>query len=458
MNKPIPFSLEELKNLKSIYSTPYYIYDGDAIKANALEYIHIFKNNFFGFKQFYAVKALPNPSILKLLKDCGMGFDCSSPEEIKLVRQMDKFDLDMKKSEIFYTSNFTSPEDIKFALENDCVLNLDDIDGLDNLILSGASIPNTICFRYNPNINVNPDIKSNNFVGCESKFGMDYHTILNTYKKALDLGFINNFGLHAMCVSNELDINVWENIIDCVFELVNELNKLYSIKIKFINIGGGLGIPYKPNESPIDLNNFVSNIKNYWNKNIHKYSIDWDIKLATECGRYITGPYGYLVSSVKSIKKTFSNKIFYGVDASMANLMRPGMYGSYHHISVPKITNSTHKLSANVVGTLCENNDWFCTNRLLPAQIQKEDLMVIHDVGAHAFSMGFNYNSKLKSPELLKIKNNIKLIRHKETFDNLFGNCTYFELYNFINLILKFLIFLSLFATLMIILIYFKLL
>lgn len=422
MDKSIPFSLKELEDLKSEYSTPYYLYDGDGIKMNSTNYINTFKNKFGGFKQFFAVKALPNPSILKLLKDCGMGFDCSSPEEIKIVRFIDNIETTETKSEIFYTSNFTSSEDIAFALENNCLLNLDDIDGLDNLLNSGVQIPSTICFRYNPSINVNPDVKSNNFVGNTSKFGMDRTMIIQAYAKAKELGIVN-FGLHTMCVSNELNLEVWENIISNVFELVNELKQTHSIQIKFINIGGGLGIPYKPNTSPIDLNKFVCNLKEYWDLSVSRYSIDWDINLYTECGRYITGPYGYLVSSIKSIKKTSSSQIFYGLDSCMANLMRPGMYNSYHHISVPRLINETKQIKANVVGTLCENNDWFCSNRDLPIGIEKEDLIVIHDTGAHSFSMGFNYNSKLKSPELLKLNKNISLIRFRETIYDLFSNC-----------------------------------
>lgn len=422
MEKSIPFSLEELENLKSTYSTPYYLYDGDGIKTNAENYIYTFKNKFGGFKQFFAVKALPNPSILKLLKDCGMGFDCSSPEEIKIVRFIDNIETTESKSEIFYTSNFTSSEDIAFALDNNCLLNLDDIDGLNNLINSGAQIPSTICFRYNQTINVNPDVKSNNFVGNSSKFGMDYITIIQAYAKAKELGIVN-FGLHTMCVSNMLDLKVWKNIILNIFELVNELKQTHSIQIKFINIGGGLGIPYEPNISSIDLDKFVCNLKEYWDWEVANYSIDWNINLFTECGRYITGPYGYLVSSVKSIKKTSTNQIFYGLDSCMANLMRPGMYNSYHHISVPRLANETEQIKANVVGTLCENNDWFCSNRDLPIGIEKEDLIVIHDTGAHSFSMGFNYNSKLKSPELLKFNKNVSLIRFRETIYDLFSNC-----------------------------------
>lgn len=456
MEKNIPFELNELNELKDKYNTPYYIYDGDGIKENAFNYIDKFKSKFDGFQQYYAVKALPNPSIIKLLKDCGMGFDCSSPEEIKLVRYVDtNLDPLSPKSKIFYTSNFTSSTDIKFAIENNCLLNLDDYDGLYNLVDSRITFPSTICFRYNPTIDVNPDVKSNNFVGTESKFGMDDATIIKAYEEAKKMGF-NYFGLHTMCVSNELNIAVWENILLSAFDLVYKLNKFHGIKIEFINIGGGLGIPYKPEELPIDLDLFVSELKKNWDNNMIKYSIDWNIKLATECGRYITGPFGYLVSTCKSIKKTSGNKIFYGLDACMANLMRPGMYGSYHHISIPRLMtktktyNKVHK--ANVVGTLCENNDWFCSNRDLPYGIHKNDLFVIHDAGAHAFSMGFNYNSKLKSPELLKINDKVSLIRKRETFTNLFSNCFFeFETTKYILLqyievssfILFFLIFLT---------------
>lgn len=415
MTKSVPLSLNKLAQLANTYNTPYYLYDGDEIVKNAKKYMNTFKKYFPDFKQFFAVKATPNPSILDLLADCGMDFDCSSIEEIKIVKLLSEYS--NINPTIIYTSNYTSIEDLKYAYNNNCIINLDDIDGYRNLCYQ----PELICFRYNPMLkDNNVDIKSNKFAGSDTKFGMTFNDIINAYCMARNDG-IKRFGLHTMCASNQLDINLWSNIIDKLFELINILN-YYDIKIEFINIGGGLGIPYKLEDKEIDLEEFVMLIRNSFNDNINKYKLDFEPKLYTECGRYITGPYGYLVSSCKSIKKTENNDIFYGLDANMANLMRPGMYNAYHHITIPRLLNSTDYIKANVVGTLCENNDWFAKNRLLPKYIFKNDLFVIHDVGAHGFSMGFNYNSKLKSSELLKINGNITCIRKKENFDDLFRN------------------------------------
>lgn len=418
MNKHMPYSLRELEDFASTYNTPYYIYDGDAIKKYANFYMQTFHKYFPNFRQFYAVKANPNPSILEILADCGMDFDCSSPEEIKVVKLINSETFN--KRHIFYTSNFTSVEDLNYAVKNNCIINLDDIDGFYNLLNINRKLPELVCFRYNPDILNNTDIKSNNFSGSSSKFGMSFENIINSYKLAKDHG-IKRFGLHTMCLSNELDINFWPNLIDYMFKLIIYLYKNLDIRIEFINIGGGIGIPYKPFEKEINLEMLVQSIKISYDNNISKYALPFKPTLFSECGRYITGPYGYLVSECKSIKKS-NNDIFYGLDANMANLMRPGMYNAYHHISIPRLEYAINLVKSNVVGTLCENNDWFAKDRILPKDIKKGDLFVIHDVGAHGFSMGFNYNSKLKSCELLTTRNMTELIRDRETVDTLFHN------------------------------------
>jgi len=426
MTTTIPFNLDELEYLSKEYKTPYYIYDGDKIKEHAKFYMNTFKKYFRNFKQFYAVKANPNPSILQLLDDCGMNFDCSSPDEINIVNMMNEHN-NYKKIDIMYTSNYTSVEDLDHALQNNCIINLDDIDGFYNLLETPNflkkhnNLSDLISFRYNPILNNNDvDIKSNNFAGNSTKFGMTYDRILEAYQLAQKHS-IQRFGLHTMCVSNQLDITYWKDLLDNVFILVNELDKKFNIKVEFINIGGGIGIPYKPDEKNINLEELVKLIRLSFDDNIKKYNLDFEPHLYTECGRYITGQFGYLVSRCKSIKNTGSS-IFYGLDANMSNLMRPGMYNAYHNISIPRLYNSINFTNSNVVGTLCENNDWFAKNRLLPIEIKKEDLFVIHDAGAHGFSMGFNYNSKLKSCELLKLNNYISCIRDRETFHNLFSN------------------------------------
>lgn len=423
MSKSVPLSLSKLANLANKYDTPYYLYDGDEIVKNAKKYMTTFKKYFPNFKQFFAVKATPNPSILDLLADCGMDFDCSSVEEIKIVKLLGKYT--NINPDIIYTSNYTSIEDLKYAYDNNCIINLDDIDGYRNLSYQ----PELICFRYNPILKDNDvDIKSNKFTGSDTKFGMTLNDIIQSYIIAHTDG-IKRFGLHTMCASNKLDINFWTNVIDKLFELISILYDC-DIKIEFINIGGGLGIPYKPEDKEINLEELVKLIRNSFDENIKKYNLNFEPKLYTECGRYITGPYGYLVSSCKSIKKTENSDIFYGLDANMANLMRPGMYNAYHHITIPRLSNSNDNIKANAVGTLCENNDWFAKNRLLPKNILKNDLFVIHDVGAHGFSMGFNYNSKLKSCELFQINGDITCIRGRETFDDLFRNTLIYTNYN----------------------------
>ena len=444
MSKSIPFSLSELEELRAKYDTPYYLYDGNNLKSHAMFYMKTFKKYFPNFRQFFAVKANPNPSILELLASCDMDFDCSSREEINVVNMISNYTF--KTSNIMFTSNYTSISDVAYALKSGCIINLDDIDGFYNLLFTKSILPEIISFRYNPVLNNNNfnkvDIKSNNFAGSETKFGMGFNNIINAYKIAKEKG-IQHFGIHTMCASNQLDIYYWENLIDVIFFLVNYLHKSLGITIEFINIGGGLGIPYKTNEKQINLLRFVQLLRKTFDYNINKYNLNFEPILYTECGRYITGPYGYLVSSCKSIKK-IDNNIFYGLDANMANLMRPGMYEAYHHISIPRLNNSCDFIETNVVGTLCENNDWFAKKRLLPKDIKKDDLFVIHDVGAHGFSMGFNYNSKLRSCELLKNGIDTYCVRESETFYNLFGNTLIYKKINNNNILI--IVFLLLFV------------
>ncbi len=442
MNKNIPYSLSELEDIANTYGTPYYIYDGNAIRNHANYYMQTFRKYFPNFRQFYAVKANPNPSILQLLADCEMDFDCSSPEEIKVINLINSDSFNKRR--MIYTSNYTSVEDLNFAVKNNCIINLDDIDGLYNLLKINSKPSELLCFRYNPDISNNTDIVSNNFSGSESKFGMSFQNIIKAYKLAKENGF-KKFGLHTMSSSNQLNINFWPHLIDNMFKVIIYLHNNLDIQIEFINIGGGIGIPYKENEREINLEMLVQSIKRTYDQNIFKYNLPFKPNLFTECGRYITGPYGYLISTCKSIKKTHSD-IFYGLDANMANLMRPGMYDAYHHISIPRLEHTRNLVKSNVVGTLCENNDWFAKNRLLPKDIQKDDLFVIHDVGAHGFSMGFNYNSKLRSCELLKTRNMIELIRDRETFDTLFHNTqVYKRIYRayYLSIFLAILIFLA---------------
>jgi len=444
----IPLSLNDLEDIATKYNTPYYLYDETLIEKNAKKYINTFLKYFPNFRQYYAIKALPNPSILKILKNCGMYFDCSSPEEIKTVRFVDLY-TDNINSPIMYTSNYTSKSDLDWVLSNreNIIINLDSIDGFYNMLETKKPLPDIICFRYNPLFKTNKnDIKSNNFSGSDTKFGMTTDYLIKAYQVA-KLHGIQKFGIHVMSQSNSVDIEFWKILIDDVFIIINELKNNYNIQIKFIDIGGGIGISYKPTDKEIDLENLALLLRERFDYNINKFNIKIEPHLYTECGRYITGPYGWLVSKCQSIKET-DKDIFYGLDANMAHLMRPGMYNAYHHITIQRLENKTNIHKANVVGTLCENNDWFCKQRDLPIGIKKEDLFVIHDCGAHAYSMGFNYNSKLHCPELLRTSSGkIKQIRYRENIDYHIQNTSmYYAIYtSMIFIIIIFIIFILLF-------------
>ncbi len=403
-------NIELLENIAETYGTPFQIYDEEGIIKNVKNLLEIFKIKFPSFRQYFAVKATPNLNILKLLLNQGCGLDCSSYAELKYAEIL-KVPGDM----IMYTSNYTEKKDLKLALELDANINLDDVSILDDLIEVNNNAPKKICFRLNPGMgNTNSETESNILGGDNSKFGISKEDIIKGYIKAKDNG-TENFGLHMMTGSCVLDYEYWNTTINVMFEVVNELYKL-GIKLDYINIGGGIGINYRDNNQ-VDINKLVDTIYNTYNENIKKYNLNYQPALYMENGRYITGRYGKLVSRCHVIKKT-NNKIFYGLDASMANLMRPGMYNSYHHITIPSKQNG-ELISANVVGTLCENNDWFAKDRLLP-KAEKYDLFVIHDTGAHGHSMGFNYNSKFRCPEILYTENKeIKLIRKGESVNDL---------------------------------------
>jgi len=346
-------------------------------------------------------------------ENCGL--DCSSFAELEYAKILG-IDGDL----IMYTSNYTEKKDLKLALELNANINLDDIGILDDLIeINYNKSPEKICFRLNPGLGHSDSETVSNILGGEnSKFGISKEDILIGYIKAKEFG-TKRFGLHMMTGSCVLDENYWKNTIKIMFEVINEL-KNNDIILEYINIGGGIGIPYKPEDKKVCLESLCDIIYNTYNENIQKYKLDYNPSLYMENGRYITGEYGWLVSRCHVIKKT-KDKIFYGLDASMANLMRPGMYGSYHEITIPKYNSFNNKeiVKANIVGTLCENNDFFAKDRYLP-KAEKYDLFVIHNTGAHGHSMGFNYNSKFRSSEILyTVDKKIKLIRKKETTKDL---------------------------------------
>jgi diaminopimelate decarboxylase len=407
----IPFSNELLTEIIEKYQTPLQLYDEKAIKQNAIDFLDKF-SILPNFKQYFAVKALPNPHILKLLTNLGMGLDCSSICELKLA------ELIGCKKNIMFTSNYTSIEDLKIALDMNVIINLDDISLIKPLYNINNKMPEILFFRINPGIGkTDSETKSNILAGPDAKFGLDENNIIKAYTKAFKLG-VKEFGIHVMTGSNVLNIEYWKELVDKIFLIINQL-KENNIVINYVNLGGGIGINYYTGEQ-INIELLANNINNKIIENCIKYNLTIP-SIAMENGRFITGPYGYLIAKCNVVKKLYG-KTYYGLDACMSNLMRPGMYGSYHHISI--LNKNENKEIANVVGTLCENNDWFAKDRLLP-KAEIGDYFVIHDTGAHSHSMGFQYNGKLRAPEIL-INNDgeYKIIRRRETFNDYISSVT----------------------------------
>ncbi|MFC1563976.1 diaminopimelate decarboxylase [candidate division KSB1 bacterium] len=406
--KRLPFTKEILEEIIKTYPTPFHIYDERGILEAAASLKKAFTWN-KGFKEFFPVKATPNPYILKILKNEGFGADCSSLTELILA---EKTGIDGE--EIMFTSNDTAPEEFVKAKELGAVINLDDISHIRHLE-EFAGIPDIICFRYNPGSVAQNDRIIGNSI--DSKFGSTKEQLYEGYRKCRDMG-IRRFGIHTMVVSNELNPGFIINTAKMLFEVIAGVSKELEIRFEFVNLGGGVGIPYKPKESPVDIEYIGKGIKDHYTGIIERNGLT-PLKIFMECGRFITGPNGYLVSRVLHIKKTYKN--YAGLDASMANLMRPGMYGAYHHISVPGKETGLTEMVYDVTGSLCENADKLAVDRIMP-ELEEGDIVVIHDTGAHGHSMGYNYNGKLRSAELLLRGNGVvKLIRRAETVEDHFA-------------------------------------
>lgn len=412
MPNSLNISNDDINTLVKAFGTPLQIYDGSLIIENQKNFIETMKSNFSNFRQYFAVKALPNPHILKLLVDNGSYLDCSSSVELEIAKR-----LGLKGEQIMFTSNYTCKDDLIFAKKLNAIINLDDISLIDDLASLGK-MPELLCFRLNPGIGkTDSETESNILGGPTAKFGIPPFQIVDAFKKAKELG-VKRFGIHMMTGSNVLNLDYWDELIKILFENINNIKNTVGIQPEFINIGGGIGIPYKPNQPKICISDFSNLIKASISREIKRYNIDNELKLYMECGRFITGPYGWLLSKCNVIKNTYAK--YCGLDACMSNLMRPGMYGSYHHISIVGKENEEIKEKVNIVGTLCENNDWFAKDRELPIS-KVGDIFIIHDTGAHSHSMGFQYNGKLRCGEIIIFNNSIsgmKYIRRKETIDD----------------------------------------
>lgn len=408
-DKSLPFNKKQIEELVKNFPTPFHIYDEKGIRENARKFYKAF-SWVGGFKNYFAVKALPNPHILKILKSEGMGVDCSSLAELIMAEKVG-----FKGEEIMFTSNETPAKEYIKAFELSAIINLDDISHIVFLEKALGKLPQLLCFRYNPG----PTREGNRFIGnpADAKYGLTKEQLFEAYKIAKERG-VKRFGLHTMVVSNELNPEQITETAKMLFELVKEIYEKSGIKIEFINMGGGIGIPYKPGQDPMDLDYVSENINTLYQEIIEKNHLS-PLKIIFECGRMVTGPYGYLVTTVIHKKEIYKNYI--GVDACMANLMRPALYGAYHHETVLGKEDAPKIETYDVVGSLCENNDKFAIDRKLP-KVDIGDIIVIHDTGAHGFSMGFNYNGKLRSAELLlKPDEKVELIRRAETLDDYFA-------------------------------------
>ncbi len=395
----------ELDQICNHFGTPFHIYDEVGIRETG----SLLREAFSGievFKEYYAVKALPNPVILKIMQDMGFGFDCSSITELHLSRQ-----LGGKGDEIMFTSNNTSLEEfVEAEKDGGCILNLDDI----SLIPKVPTMPELICFRYNPGSRRT----GNDIIGnpTEAKYGVSHDQIIDAYRQAIARG-ATRFGLHTMLASNELHYSYMVQTAEMLLDLVETISKELQITFEFINIGGGLGIPYRPEQEPLDLQSMGKEITALFQS--FKAANGYMPGLFMESGRYMTGPHGALV--VKAINRKDIYNTYIGVDACMSALMRPALYGAYHHIDVVGKDQTADIETVDIVGSLCENNDKFAISRDLP-KIVDGDILVIHDSGAHGHAMGFNYNGKLRPKELLlKEDGSVALIRREEKASDYFA-------------------------------------
>lgn len=410
MSSNFPLNNAELKALIKDHPTPFYLYDEKAIRDNMKYFTKSF-SVFPGFCEHFAVKALPNPYILKVLADEGCGTDCSSLPELVLSDAAG-----IKGEKVMFTSNETPAEEFVYAYEHGNIINLDDITHIDYLKKAlGGKFPELICFRYNPG----PLKEGNGIIGKpeEAKYGLTRDQLFEAYAKSKEYG-AKRFGLHTMVASNELNKDYFVETASILFDLCIELKDKLGIKIEFVDLGGGIGIPYKPDQKKVDLEYVANTIRKLYDERIVPAGLD-PMEIKWECGRPITGPYGWLVSTAIHEKHIYRDYI--GLDSCMADLMRPGMYGAYHEVTVSGKENAPKDHVYDVVGSLCENCDKFAVQRPLP-KIDLGDIVIIHDAGAHGRAMGFNYNAKLRAGEILmRCDGSFKEIRRRETMDDLFA-------------------------------------
>ena len=413
----IPFIDKTLaEQIAAVIPTPFYIYDENGIRENVRKLYRAFSWN-KGFKEYFAVKATPNPIILRILNEEGCGCDCSSSNELLLSKA-----IGCTGREIMFSSNNTPYGEFSLSSQLGAIINLDDISHI-QFLEREAGIPEIISLRYNPG----GEFALNNAImstPSEAKFGMTFNQIISALSYLKERG-VKEFGLHMFVASNTLAQDFYPSVAKLLFETAVKIKKITDIRLSFINLSGGLGVPYHPNEAVLDIETIAQKIKDEYYRILEPEEMN-DITLYTELGRYMLAPFGALITRVIHKKHTY--KEYVGVDASSCNLMRPAMYGAYHHISVLGKEEEAPTGIYDVTGSLCENNDKLAINREFP-QTDIGDILFIHDVGAHGFSMGYNYNGRMRSAEvLLKSDGNYELIRRAETSRD------YFATFDFLGL------------------------
>ena len=406
---------DRLRAIAAEYPTPFHLYDEAGIRANARRLKAAFAWN-PGFREFFAVKANPNPTILNILKEEGCGVDCSSRTELLLSQRCG-----FSGKDIMFSSNETPAGEFQLADELGGTINLDDFTLINFLTESLGKVPETVCCRFNPGGVFQLGASKEGFqvmdTPGDSKYGFTRDQLFVGFHKLKELG-VKHFGLHAFLASNTLSNDYYPVLAAILFHLAVELKESVGVDITFINLSGGVGIPYRPGQPANDISAIGEGVHRAFDEILVPAGLG-NVAIYTELGRFMLGPYGCLVTKVLHFKHTY--KEYVGVDACAADLMRPAMYGAYHHITVSGRENAPAVLTCDVVGGLCENNDKFAVDRQLPA-MERGDLLVIHDTGAHGYSMGYNYNGRLRSAEiLLRSDGSTKLIRRAETVEDYFA-------------------------------------
>ena len=409
--KKEPFvTLEKLNEITEKFPTPFHLYDEKGIRENAKALKEAFAWN-KGFKEFFAVKATPNPYLINILQEYGCGCDCSSETELMMAKAVG-----CKKGDIMFSSNDTPEKEFRYADEIGGIINLDDITHIESVEKALGKIPEVISCRYNPGgvFKISNGIMDN---PGDAKYGMTTEQIFEAFKQLKELG-VKEFGIHSFLASNTVTNEYYPTLAKQLFELAVKLKEEVGVHIGFINLSGGVGIPYLPDQEGNDIAVIGEGVHKVYDEVLVPAGMG-DVKIFTELGRYMLAPNGHLVT--KAIHEKHTHKEYIGVDACAVNLMRPAMYGAYHHITVMGKENEPADHVYDITGSLCENNDKFAIDRKLP-KIDMGDLLVIHDTGAHGFAMGYNYNGKLKSAEiLLKEDGTTEMIRRAETPEDYFA-------------------------------------